>query len=52
MSDPKQTDADLMKTQEFTAARPPVQEDDEQFRAAQDQIKRMIAANAPLNEIL
>ena len=53
MSDPKQIEeADLMKTQEFTAARPPAHEDDEQFRAAQDQIKQMIEANAPLSEIL
>ncbi|HYJ85535.1 MAG TPA: GAF domain-containing protein [Pyrinomonadaceae bacterium] len=53
MSDPKQSEeADLTKTQEFTASRPPAQEDDEQFRAAQDQIKQMIDANAPLSEIL
>jgi GAF domain-containing protein len=53
MSDPKQTEeADLIETQEFTAGRAAAQEDDEQFRAAQDQIKQMIDANAPLSEIL
>jgi GAF domain-containing protein len=52
MSDPKQIEqTELAKTQEFPAVRPPA-EDDEQFREAQDRIKEMIAANAPLNEIL
>jgi GAF domain-containing protein len=53
MSDPKQNEeADLNKTREFTAGRPPAQDDDEQFRAGQEQIKQMIEANAPLGEIL
>jgi len=52
MSDPKQTEqTELAKTQEFPAVRRS-QEDDEQFRAAQGRIKEMIAANAPLSEIL
>jgi GAF domain-containing protein len=51
MSDPKQTEqTELAKTQEMPAGRPP--EDEEHFRAEQDRIKGMIAANAPLNEIL
>jgi len=53
MSNPKQTEqTELMKTQEFPAGRAPAQEDDEQFRAAQDQITQMVDANAPLSEIL
>ncbi|MDQ2977397.1 MAG: GAF domain-containing protein [Acidobacteriota bacterium] len=52
MADPKHTQqTELVKTQEFPALRPS-QKEDEQFRAAQDQIKGMIAANAPLSEIL
>lgn len=51
MSDPKQTEqTELAKTQEMQAVRPP--EDEEHFRAEQDRIKGMIAANAPPNEIL
>jgi hypothetical protein len=49
MADPKQTE--LAKTQEFPAVRPPA-EDDEHFLAEQERIKEMIAANAPLSEIL
>ncbi|MBA2702800.1 MAG: GAF domain-containing protein [Blastocatellia bacterium] len=49
MADPKQ--AELGKTQEFPAVRPPA-EDDEHFGAKQDRIKEMIAASAPLSEIL
>jgi GAF domain-containing protein len=55
MSDPKQSEqteqADLTKTQEMPSMRPPA-EDDEQFREAQGRIEEMIAAKAPLNEIL
>jgi GAF domain-containing protein len=52
MADPKQTEqTELAKTQEFPAVRRS-QEDDEQFLAAQGRIKEMIAANAPLSEIL
>jgi GAF domain-containing protein len=52
MSDPKQTkETELAKTQEMPAVRPPA-EDDEHFRAEQERIKEMIAANAPLHEIL
>ena len=50
MADPKQTE--LAKTQEFPAVRRPDQEDDEHFLAEQERIRQMIAANAPLNEIL
>src|SRR5688500_1888675 len=39
-------------TQKFHITPSPAAEDDEQFRAAQDRIKEMIAANAPLAEIL
>jgi GAF domain-containing protein len=52
MADPKQIEqTELAKTQEFPAVGSPA-EDDEQFREAQERIKEMIAANAPLNEIL
>ena len=53
--DEKQTEPTELaaaKTQEFPAFRPPPREGDEQFRAEQEQIKEMIAANAPLGEIL
>ena len=49
MADPKQTE--LAKTQEFPAARARV-EDSEKFLAEQQRIEGMIAANAPLHEIL
>jgi GAF domain-containing protein len=53
MDDLKQTEqTELAKTQELPAVRPPAQEDDEHFRAAQERIKEKIAANAPLKEIL
>jgi GAF domain-containing protein len=48
----EQTELAAAKTLEFPAMRPPAQQDDEQFRAAQVQIKEMIDANAPLYEIL
>ncbi|MEO7970347.1 MAG: GAF domain-containing protein [bacterium] len=50
MADPKQTE--LAKTQEMPAVRPPAAEDSEQFLAEQERIEQMIAANAPLPEIL
>lgn len=42
----------VAKTQELPAIPPIAQQGDEQFRSAQDRIKEMIEANAPLNEIL
>ncbi|MEK6280838.1 MAG: GAF domain-containing protein [Acidobacteriota bacterium] len=48
----EQTDLAAAKTQEFPASLRPARDDDEQFRAAQDRIKQMIAANASLSEIL
>jgi GAF domain-containing protein len=54
MGDPKQTEQTELsaaKTQKLPAMRPTA-EDDQQFREAQDRIMKMIAANAPLNEIL
>src|SRR5882762_9691246 len=50
MADPKQTE--FAKTLEMPAVQPPAQEDSEQFLAEQERIDRMIAANAPLGEIL
>src|SRR5882762_8729612 len=56
MADQKQTELAAPKTQEMPAALPdvvpPAQEDDEQFRAEQERIQKMIAADAPLSEIL
>ncbi|MGI9065030.1 MAG: GAF domain-containing protein [Pyrinomonadaceae bacterium] len=55
MDDPKQTEPTELaaaKTQEFPATLSPAQADDEHFRAEQDRIKEMIAADAPLSEIL
>ena len=56
MADPKQTELAAAKTQELPAALPtvvpPAQEDDGQFRSEQERILKMIAANAPLSEIL
>jgi GAF domain-containing protein len=53
MADPKgTTEQELAKTQGMPAVRRPSQEDDEQFLAEQERIKGMIAANAPLNQIL
>jgi len=53
MSDPKRTkEEELAKTQEMPSVRRPDQEDSEQFHAEQERIKEMIAADAPLNEIL
>ena len=48
----KQTEPTAAKTQELPAIVLPSAEDDEQFRAAQGRIEEMIAANAPLSEIL
>ncbi|HUS11359.1 MAG TPA: GAF domain-containing protein [Pyrinomonadaceae bacterium] len=54
MDDLKQTQTELAaaKTQELPAVPPSPKKDDEQFRSAQDRIKEMIYANAPLSEIL
>jgi GAF domain-containing protein len=54
MDDPKQTgqmNLDAAKTQELRMPAS-MQQNDEYFRAEQNRIKEMIAANAPLNEIL
>jgi GAF domain-containing protein len=50
MDDQKPNNLASAKTQELPAIPPP--RDDEQFLSAQDRIKEMIAADAPLNEIL
>jgi len=61
MADQKQTELAAAKTQEMPAVRPTVAppdivrtagEDNEPFRLEQLRIKKMIAANAPLSEIL
>src|SRR6266498_1295359 len=46
------TELTVAKTQELPVNFPPTQGNDEHFRAAQGRIKEMIAANAPLSEIL
>ena len=48
----EQTESVAAKTQELPAVLPSPQENDEHFRSAQDRIKEMIYANAPLSEIL
>jgi GAF domain-containing protein len=48
----EQTDPGAAKTEELTLILPPAQDDNEHFRAEQGRIMRMIAANAPLSEIL
>jgi len=50
MDDPKQNDQASANTRELPAI--PSLHDDEQFLSAQNRIKEMIAADAPLNEIL
>ena len=55
MDDLKQTEPTELAaamTKELPAVRPPAQENDEHFRAKQGRIEEMIAANAPLSEIL
>jgi GAF domain-containing protein len=60
MADQKQTDFAAAKTLEMPAASPaaappevvPSAKDDEQFRAEQKRIQKMIASDKPLNEIL
>jgi GAF domain-containing protein len=55
MADQKQTNLAAAKTQEMPAALPtvaPPQKDDKPFLLEQLRIKKMIAANAPLSEIL
>ena len=51
MSDPKR-ETELAKTQEMAAVRSHSKEDSEQFLAEQAKIEQMIAANAPLQDIL
>lgn len=48
----EQTDPGAAKTQELPLVLLPAEDDDENFRAAQGRIMAMIAANAPLSEIL
>ena len=61
MADLKQTELAAEKTQELPAVRravapsagvPPAQEDDGKFRLGQERVMKMIASNAPLEEIL
>ena len=52
MADQEQSEFAAEKTRELPAIVPPAREDDEQFRAEQERIKAMIAAGAPLSEIL
>jgi GAF domain-containing protein len=55
MEDHKQTELAAAKTREMPAApavTPPVQKDDRKFRAEQERILKMIAADAPLSKIL
>ncbi len=56
MADQKQPELAAAKTQEMPAAlpavAPPAHQDDRQFRAKQERILKMIAADAPLSEIL
>lgn len=51
MGSQKQSELPAEKTQKLPAVLP-AQEDNEQFRAEQERIKEMIAASAPLSEIL
>ena len=54
MRDTKPTEAPELaaKTQKLPAINPPPPEDSEEFRAQQDEVRQMIAANAPLRDIL
>jgi two-component system, cell cycle sensor histidine kinase and response regulator CckA len=55
MADQKQSELDAAKTRELPAlaeVAPPTQQNDERFLAEQQRISEMIAAAAPLNEIL
>lgn len=55
MANQKQTELYAAQTQKLPAALPDVEppaHEDDRFRAEQDRIKEMIAADAPLNEIL
>jgi hypothetical protein len=55
MEDHKQTELAAAKTREMPAApavAPPDQKDDRKFRAEQERILKMIAADAPLSKIL
>lgn len=52
MADHKQTEPAAAKTKELPAITPRAQKDDDEFREEQERIKKMIAADAPLSEIL
>jgi hypothetical protein len=52
MADQTETELAAAKTLELPAVNFLPQQDDGQFRAEQERIKQMIAANAPLGEIL
>jgi GAF domain-containing protein len=52
MANSKQTELAAENTMELPAVVPPAKEDKPQFRAEQERIKKMIATNAPLSEIL
>ena len=52
MADQEQTELSAAETQKLRAIVPPAQQDAGPFRAEQERIIKMIAADAPLNEIL
>lgn len=54
MSDPKPSEPEELtaKTQKLPTLNPPPPEDSEEFRAQQEEVRQMIAANVPLSEIL
>lgn len=54
MSEPKpsETSETTAKTQKLPAINPRPQEDSEEFRAQQEEVRQMIGANVPLTEIL
>ena len=52
MADQKQSELAAAKTREIPTVAPPAHQDERQFRAEQERILKMIAADAPLSEIL
>jgi GAF domain-containing protein len=52
MSNPKTKETELANTLKMPAVRRPPEKDSEQFLAEQERIEEMIAADAPLHEIL
>src|SRR5258705_698430 len=52
MADQKQPELAAAKTREIPAVSTPAHQDERQFRAGQERILKMIAADAPLSEIL